>query len=410
MSTGTGLGARLRWARERAGLSQQQAAEALGVAREVVSYWENERRIPGPPQLTRLSAAYGVTTGHLSGREPAPARSADYALLYRSLGAQPQAARDTARRWLEFLDDWATILEDRGRRLPGRGTPPRELVREDRTVTDSRRAPALAERARHYYQLGLDAIPDLFAFLDQRGVLVYRAPLGRVGDSGDVSGIFYNHPRLGYCVCVNTDTTRGRQFFTLAHEFSHALFHHAETGLVSRAGSTDLKEKFADAFAGHFLVPTAALRALNGRSAGERAPDPFLVIRLQRYFRVSYATMLVRFYAEGFLTREQYEEYREYSPSHLAAQLGLDTCEYHHHPKDQGVTLSAYPTSILELTRAFLRDRTLDLPGAAALFRVPEETIATQLLSRPREADPDERREFEELPVPPAPRRRRRTA
>ncbi len=58
---GNSLGERLQKAREWAGLSQQQAADSLGVAREVISYWENGRRFPPLAQMDRLAAAYGTT-------------------------------------------------------------------------------------------------------------------------------------------------------------------------------------------------------------------------------------------------------------------------------------------------------------------------------------------------------------
>ncbi len=407
MSSESSLGARLRQARERAGLSQQDAAEAIGVAREIVSYWENERRTPGPGYLDRLAATYDTSIDYLYGRERTPSEADEHAALYRSLTVEASHARNAVRRWLTFLNDWADLLERCGARLSGRARPPKELMQTGQSTTDSRRAPAIAQQVRGYYRLGLDAIPDLFAFLDEQGTLVYRASLGPLTDPGGVSGIFYNHARLGYCICINSDTTRGRQLFTLAHEFSHALFHYHETGLVSRASSADRKERFADAFAGHFLVPGAALHDLVRQVSGDRVRDPFAVIRLQRYFRVSYATMLYRLLSEDLLTQVQYEEYQGYSPSHLAAQLGLDTHEYRHQTGTDDVTLSIYPTSVLERVRTLVQTRELDAATAGAVLQVPQEAILSELLAVPKEADPDERREFAELPPPPRPRKRR---
>ena len=54
-----GLGSRLRQAREFAEYTQQEIADLLGVVRETVSYWENERRLPSAVQLARLAEAYG---------------------------------------------------------------------------------------------------------------------------------------------------------------------------------------------------------------------------------------------------------------------------------------------------------------------------------------------------------------
>ena len=406
MSAVAGLGARLRQAREQAGFSQQEVAEAIGVARELISYWENERRTPGLGQLGRLADVLGMSTGHLLGDEPMPAPDQEHALLYRDLDARAVRTRAEVRRWLAFLDDWADLREECADHLPGRAVPANPAWRAPGPVTDSRRAATLAAEVRAYYGLGSDAIPDLAAFLDQHGVLVYRAWLDRLEDGG-VSGAFYNHSRLGACVLVNANTTPGRQAFTLAHEFAHALFHYQDRGLISRAGDPDRKERLADDFAAHFLVPSDKLRDLVTRR-GDRVSSPFEVIRLQRYFRVSYATMLNRLRSTGLLTPEQYDEYRRYSPSSLADPLGLDCDEYRPPTDPQGVTLAAYPASVLERVQALVREEELGLGAAASLLRVSQEEIADELLAAPEQAKEEEEREFAELPRPTEPRKRRK--
>jgi Zn-dependent peptidase ImmA (M78 family)/transcriptional regulator with XRE-family HTH domain len=406
VSAVAGLGARLRQAREWAGFSQQDVAGEIGVAREVLSYWENEHRTPGFGQLHSLAEVLGVPVAHLLGDELAPGPNQDHAFLYRDLDPRPIRTRAGVGRWLAFLEEWADLREVCGDALPGRSAPANPDWRAPEAITDSRRAPTLAAEARAYYRLGSDAVPDLAAFLDQQGVLVYRAWLDRL-EEGGVSGAFYNHPRLGYCVLVNANTTPGRQAFTLAHEFAHALFHYQERGLISRAGDPDRKERLADEFAAHFLVPGDKLRDLVGRH-GDRVVSPFEVIRLQRYFRVSYATMLVRLRGTGLLSPEQYEEYRRYSPSDLASRLGLDGDEYRPPTDPRGVTLAAYPASVLERIQALVRDGDLGLASAASLLNVSQEEVTEELLAAPKPAKAEEAREFAELPQPAVPRTRRK--
>lgn len=405
MSAVFGLGPRLRQAREQAGMSQQDVADAIGVVRETISYWENERRAPGLVQLHHLADALGTSPDALLGNEPLPTVEQDHLLLYRNVDARASRTRVEVRRWLAFLDEWADLREECGDRLPGPGLPVNDAWRAPQPVTDSRRAVTLAAEVRAYYNLGSDAIPDLAAFLDQHGVLVYRARLERL-EEGGVSGVFYNHPRLGYAVLVNTDTTPGRQTFTLAHEFAHALFHYQERGLVSRAGDVDRKERFADDFAAHFLVPSDKLRDLVAHSNQGRIGSPFEVIHLQRYFRVSYATMLNRLRSAGLLPPEQYEEYRWYSPSDLASRLGFDHREYFPADGPHGTTLRTYPTSVLERVRSLILGEELSLPAAASLLRVSQEEIADELLAAFAHAGAEEEREFAELPAPAPPRSR----
>lgn len=409
MATADTLGARLRQARERAGFNQQDAAAATGIAREVISYWENGRRVPGLAQLTRLADTYGIAVASLADEAQALETTTERTIFHRGLTTQSPHTRGTVQRWLTFLDNWAELREECGESLPGPGSAPVGAWRQPHPITDSRRAPTLASEVRRHYQLGLEAIPDLFAFLDQHGVLVCRAPLGPIAADSGISGLFYNHPRLGFSILVNSETTPGRQVFTLAHELAHAFFHYQETGLVSRAGTNDRKESFADAFAGHLLVPGEALHALVRKGPDSLIRDPYEVVRLQRYFRVSYATALYRLRGEGLLSAEQYAEYRDYSPADLTARLGLEVDEYRHPRQAAGLTLGAYPASVLEQIRTLIQAEELSPAAAASLLSVPQEAILEELLAAPEPADIDERREFAELPAPAQPRRPRAT-
>lgn len=64
--------------------------------------------------------------------------------------------------------------------------------------------------------------------------------------------------------------------FTLAHELAHACFHSESADVVvSMPGGDHGRERFADAFAGEFLVPGDELR----RVASEFAPFADLATR-----------------------------------------------------------------------------------------------------------------------------------
>lgn len=59
------LSEKLYTLRRRSGLSQEQAAERLGVSRQAVSKWEGGQSVPDPDKLVALSRLYGVTTDYL---------------------------------------------------------------------------------------------------------------------------------------------------------------------------------------------------------------------------------------------------------------------------------------------------------------------------------------------------------
>lgn len=394
-----GLGDRLRDRRDRAALTQGDVARALRVPRELVSMWETEARVPGMGQLGELAKLYRVNESYLLGEEGLDEKR-EREVLFRGYVWEPEV-RLELEQWLDFLDGWAEFLEDleEDEALTGPGKPPKEL-KEWAQVTDARRAPTLAAKARDAYELGSGAIPDLYAFLDEQGVLVYRAALGSIREArGGVSGAFYNHPRLGYCILVNSDTTPGRQAFTLAHEFAHALFHYPSGGLISWKGHGDPRERFADSFAAHFLVPTKMLKELAENERHRGGPDAYEALQLASYFRVSYATLLNRLLEDKIVEKEYYEWLKGRSPSQMAWHLGMDSDEFNL-PDHEPLYLERYPVSVVERIKRSVNDDLLSPSQAAGLLDVDVHTLQRRLqaLSEPPDAGEKQRREFEELP------------
>ena len=59
------LGNNLFQVRKKSGLSQEAAAEKLGVSRQTISKWELDETLPDIKQSKRLSVLYGVTLDEL---------------------------------------------------------------------------------------------------------------------------------------------------------------------------------------------------------------------------------------------------------------------------------------------------------------------------------------------------------
>lgn len=59
------IGKKLKAARSRAGLTQEQAAERLFVSRQTVSNWENEKTYPDIASVVRLSDLYSISLDEL---------------------------------------------------------------------------------------------------------------------------------------------------------------------------------------------------------------------------------------------------------------------------------------------------------------------------------------------------------
>lgn len=61
----TDIGTKIKDARTAAQLTQEQVAEALGISRQTVSNWENDRTYPDIGSVVKLSDLYGVSLDYL---------------------------------------------------------------------------------------------------------------------------------------------------------------------------------------------------------------------------------------------------------------------------------------------------------------------------------------------------------
>lgn len=71
------FGNKLKQLRAKAGLTQKQLAERLGVTSSVVSYYELSERSPSPEVLVKLARIFHVSTDYLLGVEKEPKESLD---------------------------------------------------------------------------------------------------------------------------------------------------------------------------------------------------------------------------------------------------------------------------------------------------------------------------------------------
>ena len=72
------IGHKLKNARLQSGLTQEQAAEALGVSRQTISNWENEKTWPDIVSVVKMSDLYAVSLDHLLKEETSVSNYLDY--------------------------------------------------------------------------------------------------------------------------------------------------------------------------------------------------------------------------------------------------------------------------------------------------------------------------------------------
>lgn len=359
-------------ARTASGLGQDDLATAIGVSRAMVSYWELDKRRPNDRQLAALSQLLLVPIGVLLGHEEAsPAPDIASMLLRGADQALPNEARRGLGEFIAFLDTYADLAEVTHAPIRSMGKSPFISGPGFESADDARRK---AEEVRSHLRLGLGSVGDMDAVCELLGVTVYRANLG-TDLTRTASGAFLHHPRVGFSILVNLAMTPGRRRFTLAHELAHALFHSDSPYLISTAAKPP-RERFADAFAGEFLMPTEGVRrVMEEQGFGPRIEEPTEVIHLQRFFGVSYITALVRLRQAKFLTQVRFNSFKVIRPVLLARSLGydIDEEEYSQHPELWG--LERYPQRFRRLLRLAVQKDFLSVPSAATLTRLSIDEI-----------------------------------
>jgi Zn-dependent peptidase ImmA (M78 family)/transcriptional regulator with XRE-family HTH domain len=375
---------RLTEAREAAGYSQDQVAVALDVSRPMISYWESGTRIPNDRQLVGLARLYGVDIAALRGDQPLQDVQTSARMMFRGAeDALPPEAGRGLREFERFLDVYGRLAERTGFAIHGMQQSPFTTSDRFDSTDDARRK---AEEVRAYLRLGLGPIGDVDRVAEMLGTTVLRAPLG-ADLTRTISGAFFRHPQVGFSLLVNLDMTPGRRRFTVVHELAHALFHSDHERYVLSFAAKNPRERFADTFAGEFLMPTEGVRrVMEEHGFGPRITDAADVIHLQRFFKVSYATALVRLRQARYLRPALYEEFKSVRPVHFARALGYEPDPEEFEQDADQWRLRRYPPRFLRLLRLAVQHEQVSIPTAASLVDVSIDEMAEFAASGPSTA------------------------
>ena len=259
------IGPRLKVARERSGLTQQQLADALGLRHRqtIASIEAGDRRLSAVEMIAAMQVL-GVDLDYLTD----PFRLVgEGQFSFRTTGA---VEPDVLNRFEEQAGRWIALYRELSQEA---GDPPRWLGYKLNLNLDSsfEDAQAAGEAAADRWDLGCRPADRLRSVMENRLhvlVLYVDAPPGVSGAASRVPGL--------NCALVNREESEGRRNFDLAHELFHLLTWDAlppeRTATVdaSLRGKRWRVEKLADSFAGALLLPRETLtRAWEATSAVE---------------------------------------------------------------------------------------------------------------------------------------------
>ncbi|ESZ04805.1 transcriptional regulator [Mesorhizobium sp. L48C026A00] len=280
------VGERIRIARESAGKTQAEAAEAIGVARTTLVAMEKGTRRAKIGELQRLAGFLDTNTNALLRKE---AVHVELTPRFRKLTENEEPSVAKAADLLAQLVRAEVELEallgvEYARNLP----PERRIL-----VGDVRQqAEQHALELRHWLGLGLAPIADIVTLLElQMGVRVYARRL-----AAKISGLFAYDEKIGACILLNANHPIDRRTQTAAHELGHLVATRGDAEIYEideLEGSRE--EKYANAFARSFLTPAQAVRQKFAEvTAGATNLTRRHVIVLAYYFHVSREALVRR--------------------------------------------------------------------------------------------------------------------
>lgn len=127
---------------------------------------------------------------------------------------------------------------------------------------------------------------------------------------------------------VNSNSTRGRQHFTVAHELYH-LFYDENPEPHVCGGTSNGVEKDANLFASALLMPREGLlREISEQELRRHNVSLATVLRLEQLFGVSRMSLLLRLKDIGVITEQVLTELNKVGTKESAKAFGYDTLLY----------------------------------------------------------------------------------
>jgi len=303
------LGDKLRRAREHVGLTQEELAKAVNLSSEFISLIEIGKRSPSLDSLKRITNYLKQDIAYFLTEEK---NVFDLLLEEKNLN---KTAKKEIRKFRKYCEDYLKLEDLTGRRI--------NLAPEYRSISPA----VMACEERQRLGAGNEPIRNIFSLLETNGMRILRQPMA---EEAQVAGIFvfYQAEQSAFAL-IDSTQSYGQQMLTAAHEYCHYLRDRRGGPIID---NSDIfideylplyhpREKFAQKFALHFLVPQEKLKQIvqsEFRTGNLHFED---VIYLKRYFGISTGIMLKLLHQQGYMTRQKLHKYKELD--HISYEMSL---------------------------------------------------------------------------------------
>jgi Zn-dependent peptidase ImmA (M78 family)/DNA-binding XRE family transcriptional regulator len=366
------IGRELQDARKHRGMTQEAAAEVLGVARTTITAIEKgERRIKAG-ELIKLARAYGRQVSDFVRQRPRfESFQPQFRGPYLPTTVDEQAIAPHIELLEELCRDYLEIEEIMEAPL-ARKYPP---VYEVAGLPLEQAAESVALEERNRLGLGDGPIPTLRYLLEQDvGVRIFSLPL-----PPRFAEIYVYDEALGACMSINSQHPEERRRWSAAHGYLHFLAHRykAEVSVDHGYRRQPESERLADAFARYFLMPTGGVtRRFNDILRTQGKATPAGLCTLAHYYGVSVEALTRHLEDLKLLPTGIWDKLRDsgFKVREAQRQLGLEAIPAPDEklPKRyQYLTLTAFEQGLItegQLAR-FLRVPRLEARRAIEVFR-----------------------------------------
>lgn len=295
----------LVWARQRAGLSLDAAAQKF----KRIADWEAGVSAPTYPQLEALSDTLKVPIAVFFFPEPPyvpPIQETFRTLPAAELDRLPSRVRMLMRKAKAMQINLTELTQGRN--------PAERLITRDLQFAPNVDIAEMATAVRQY--IGVSVQKQQEWHNDDAALKEWRTALLNVGvfvfkdafRADDFSG-FCLYDEEFPIIYVNNSSTKTRQIFTYFHELAHLIFHTSGIDKIRDryidrlVGDARQIEVICNSFAAQLLLPEDAFqRAMAGRPATEATAEA-----LATQFHVSREVIFRRLLDQGRVTEGQYE-------------------------------------------------------------------------------------------------------
>ena len=288
------LGGELSRARKRRGLTQEEAAKVIEVARTTITAIEKGDRKIRSGELIKLARAYGQQVSDFVRPRPIVEPFVPRIQFRGPFGRTELDDKDVE----PFIESFEELCRDyleleqltqspHSRRYPPEAPLPRSNM--------GRAAESLAQEERNRLGLGDGPIAFLRDVLEQEvGLRVFFIDM-----PSRFSEMYICDDTVGGCIAINRNHPEERRRWSMAHAYAHFLTSRSHSVISTQSSGgvrTSDAERFGDLFPSPFLMPTAGLlrRVTEIRDAAKDKLPISDVFRVAHRFGVSPQAMVRR--------------------------------------------------------------------------------------------------------------------